>query len=140
MVAPRGWARCLDNVADVLRRGAWYPIIDETSDGKVVIEVRQKPVRLSRIDVTVRETRSEEHTSELQSLAYLVCRLLLEKKTQTPSHQGPDKRRPRAEGTASPGNPIGPARPPRHRQTDHPQQPSHLPPPSKAAQPHPQPP
>src|SRR2546425_4741580 len=26
------------------------------------------------------EMRSEEHTSELQSLAYLVCRLLLEKK------------------------------------------------------------
>src|SRR3989441_8176778 len=28
----------------------------------------------------VRADRSEEHTSELQSLAYLVCRLLLEKK------------------------------------------------------------
>src|SRR2546425_1382891 len=28
-------------------------------------------------------TRSEEHTSELQSLAYLVCRLLLEKKKNT---------------------------------------------------------
>src|SRR2546425_9322561 len=27
--------------------------------------------------------RSEEHTSELQSLAYLVCRLLLEKKKQS---------------------------------------------------------
>src|SRR5205823_10942254 len=27
--------------------------------------------------------RSEEHTSELQSLAYLVCRLLLEKKKTT---------------------------------------------------------
>src|SRR2546425_5227428 len=27
-----------------------------------------------------RRLRSEEHTSELQSLAYLVCRLLLEKK------------------------------------------------------------
>src|SRR5205823_14133658 len=27
--------------------------------------------------------RSEEHTSELQSLAYLVCRLLLEKKKRT---------------------------------------------------------
>src|SRR6185437_17031605 len=27
-----------------------------------------------------RDLRSEEHTSELQSLAYLVCRLLLEKK------------------------------------------------------------
>src|SRR2546425_6816270 len=30
--------------------------------------------------------RSEEHTSELQSLAYLVCRLLLEKKKH---HQDP---------------------------------------------------
>src|SRR2546425_7301713 len=30
----------------------------------------------------VRMHRSEEHTSELQSLAYLVCRLLLEKKTR----------------------------------------------------------
>src|SRR2546423_9924855 len=29
------------------------------------------------------EERSEEHTSELQSLAYLVCRLLLEKKKST---------------------------------------------------------
>src|SRR6478609_10408696 len=29
--------------------------------------------------------RSEEHTSELQSLAYLVCRLLLEKK-KTPTY------------------------------------------------------
>src|SRR2546425_13038668 len=29
--------------------------------------------------------RSEEHTSELQSLAYLVCRLLLEKKNLIPS-------------------------------------------------------
>src|SRR2546425_3910853 len=29
-----------------------------------------------------RRSRSEEHTSELQSLAYLVCRLLLEKKKQ----------------------------------------------------------
>src|SRR2546425_5508572 len=29
--------------------------------------------------------RSEEHTSELQSLAYLVCRLLLEKKKKTSS-------------------------------------------------------
>src|SRR2546425_4061663 len=46
------------------------------SDGKVlgVMEAerwfRQKRYKL----------RSEEHTSELQSLAYLVCRLLLEKK------------------------------------------------------------
>src|SRR5205823_13412583 len=33
--------------------------------------------------------RSEEHTSELQSLAYLVCRLLLEKKKQN-LHTGHD--------------------------------------------------
>src|SRR2546425_7205034 len=32
------------------------------------------------------ENRSEEHTSELQSLAYLVCRLLLEKKKQNTQH------------------------------------------------------
>src|SRR5687767_15629774 len=31
-------------------------------------------------EVGVFKGRSEEHTSELQSLAYLVCRLLLEKK------------------------------------------------------------
>src|SRR3712207_8461977 len=30
-----------------------------------------------------RTPRSEEHTSELQSRQYLVCRLLLEKKTQS---------------------------------------------------------
>src|SRR2546425_2669690 len=30
-----------------------------------------------------RDSRSEEHTSELQSLAYLVCRLLLEKKKKS---------------------------------------------------------
>src|SRR2546425_4495321 len=30
------------------------------------------------------KARSEEHTSEIQSLAYLVCRLLLEKKKKTP--------------------------------------------------------
>src|SRR6266404_4591499 len=38
--------------------------------------MRSGPVATS----TSRPYRSEEHTSELQSLAYLVCRLLLEKK------------------------------------------------------------
>src|SRR2546425_11329176 len=36
--------------------------------------------RYGRHQARVRIVRSEEHTSELQSLAYLVCRLLLEKK------------------------------------------------------------
>src|SRR5258706_7751047 len=35
-------------------------------------------------------SRSEEHTSELQSLTNLVCRLLLEKKKKNDSHQ-PDE-------------------------------------------------
>src|SRR3712207_7986356 len=33
--------------------------------------------------------RSEEHTSELQSRQYLVCRLLLEKKKTTPPRPNP---------------------------------------------------
>src|SRR2546425_5852001 len=32
---------------------------------------------------SLKVARSEEHTSELQSLAYLVCRLLLEKKNKS---------------------------------------------------------
>src|SRR5258705_9144426 len=34
--------------------------------------------------------RSEEHTSELQSLRHLVCRLLLEKKKNIPEHMPAD--------------------------------------------------
>src|SRR5687767_15347549 len=44
---------------------------------------RRSRRRRQRIPIAIsrgREPRSEEHTSELQSLAYLVCRLLLEKK------------------------------------------------------------
>src|SRR5262245_63192843 len=36
-----------------------------------------------------RDTRSEEHTSELQSLRHLVCRLLLEKKKYEESRRVP---------------------------------------------------
>src|SRR2546425_2803611 len=38
-------------------------------------DTRQRPIAIAN--------RSEEHTSELQSLAYLVCRLLLEKKKRS---------------------------------------------------------
>src|SRR2546425_7919926 len=37
-------------------------------------------VRRGAAEAALKYSRSEEHTSELQSLAYLVCRLLLEKK------------------------------------------------------------
>src|SRR5262249_62183298 len=44
---------------------------------------RQGLVLLDPRPVRVRQDRSEEHTSELQSLTNLVCRLLLEKKKKT---------------------------------------------------------
>src|SRR3989441_9539554 len=50
-------------------------------DGVRVADEREKfrRIELFRIEL-LQNCRSEEHTSELQSLAYLVCRLLLEKK------------------------------------------------------------
>src|SRR3712207_7645056 len=40
----------------------------------------QRPERVEQVARVERDRRSEEHTSELQSRQYLVCRLLLEKK------------------------------------------------------------
>src|SRR2546425_1574492 len=43
--------------------------------------VASQPISLTAKEFELlKALRSEEHTSELQSLAYLVCRLLLEKK------------------------------------------------------------
>src|SRR3989441_8245275 len=47
--------------------------------GHQVVAARDR-LRLRDLPRRVVDNRSEEHTSELQSLAYLVCRLLLEKK------------------------------------------------------------
>src|SRR5437763_13149755 len=44
---------------------------------------RCPPIAEERLLRADREMRSEEHTSELQSPMYLVCRLLLEKKKYT---------------------------------------------------------
>src|SRR5205823_13035357 len=52
-------------------------------DSRLDINFSQKDAlffRFSYVDDPNLIPRSEEHTSELQSLAYLVCRLLLEKK------------------------------------------------------------
>src|SRR2546425_6793956 len=45
--------------------------------------------------------RSEEHTSELQSLAYLVCRLLLEKKKNRKEPDGGMRSPEREQGNAT---------------------------------------
>src|SRR5438445_4354758 len=48
------------------------------------LEIPARSVSSPGIRTRVRVSRSEEHTSELQSRQYLVCRLLLEKKKTTP--------------------------------------------------------
>src|SRR3712207_8001910 len=48
--------------------------------------LNNKPLFLERCKDTARDDRSEEHTSELQSRQYLVCRLLLEKKKNNSTH------------------------------------------------------
>src|SRR3712207_7241739 len=42
-----------------------------------------------RLEASLEAARSEEHTSELQSRQYLVCRLLLEKKNPPATHASP---------------------------------------------------
>src|SRR3712207_9500799 len=46
---------------------------------KSIMSLRKEPESIEKI-VPAMASRSEEHTSELQSRQYLVCRLLLEKK------------------------------------------------------------
>src|SRR3989441_3515095 len=50
---------------------------------KTAVERLHRRLRGRRNLTRLKLPRSEEHTSELQSLAYLVCRLLLEKKKKT---------------------------------------------------------
>src|SRR5438093_8759287 len=62
------------------------------------VEDHAEPRLMTRVDEVLEILRSEEHTSELQSLTNLVCRLLLEKKKArarqlasnplTPKHMG----------------------------------------------------
>src|SRR3712207_8887660 len=57
-----------------------------SADARAVLKVLRREWEMATCDlreaskVTERPRRSEEHTSELQSRQYLVCRLLLEKK------------------------------------------------------------
>src|SRR3712207_8646609 len=53
----------------------------------IPFDIQPMPVEVPQrmISSDYASARSEEHTSELQSRQYLVCRLLLEKKTHCPS-------------------------------------------------------
>src|SRR3712207_8086110 len=74
------------------RHGVSRQSVHAWSDGqliKTVLRQRQGEVRNLRAQArpVPRTKRSEEHTSELQSRQYLVCRLLLEKKNNTLSQR-----------------------------------------------------
>src|SRR2546425_3949659 len=70
----------LDGVSLAINAGEFVSIIGPNGAGKSThINVLTGVLRPTAGAVTFKG-RSEEHTSELQSLAYLVCRLLLEKK------------------------------------------------------------
>src|SRR3712207_8569909 len=60
--------------------------VDEVELVLVLVEVRQAAAARRHDDRVDAERRSEEHTSELQSRQYLVCRLLLEKKINLVFH------------------------------------------------------
>src|SRR3712207_7527084 len=64
----------------------WNTATAATPDGNYVLTAvaRDAAGRTSAVD-TINLLRSEEHTSELQSRQYLVCRLLLEKKKKNNS-------------------------------------------------------
>src|SRR5437763_7235119 len=69
-------------------------------DGDAAFICVQLFAELLQASATPAGNRSEEHTSELQSPMYLVCRLLLEKKksdknsTQSPNTPTPPQRSP----------------------------------------------
>lgn len=54
--AIRGWATGATGHADILRRGAWYPVLEESGD-VVVLEVDGQPLRVSRAEIRFRLDR-----------------------------------------------------------------------------------
>src|SRR5712672_3967784 len=61
-------------------RSTLFPYTTLFRSGRRADRLRPGPGTQDRQEPGPPGPRSEEHTSELQSLAYLVCRLLLEKK------------------------------------------------------------
>src|SRR5258705_6869798 len=55
---------------------------------------RSSPFYAARLKARFTSARSEEHTSELQSLRHLVCRLLLEKKKKKGFYMSTTQRSP----------------------------------------------
>src|SRR5229473_7515359 len=65
----------------LIRFGEWvWQILHGDLGTSIFTNLPVTTMMVQRFEPTLSLMRSEEHTSELQSLAYLVCRLLLEKK------------------------------------------------------------
>src|SRR3712207_7210841 len=91
-----------DKTKGLLNGGTWtIKALRASPDRHVRLDVvpegesRRRPVEVSVLRaffegtegaLSLLERRSEEHTSEIQSRQYLVCRLLLEKKKNHVSH------------------------------------------------------
>src|SRR2546425_6222321 len=72
------------------RRGSsTLPLVTAEWTGARLPARSHKPSDAGSNPASANGKRSEEHTSELQSLAYLVCRLLLEKKKDDKSCRSP---------------------------------------------------
>src|SRR2546429_5389920 len=65
----------------VVQRGGERHVLNQPFAASRLTGGKAEITQLS--DAEVRQSRSEEHTSELQSRLHLVCRLLLEKKKKT---------------------------------------------------------
>src|SRR3712207_7783273 len=65
---------------DRFQSGLMAAVLERNAEGNLVRKAGVMGVVLSGGEVRPDDPRSEEHTSELQSRQYLVCRLLLEKK------------------------------------------------------------
>src|SRR2546425_9395233 len=70
-----------DAVDEAIKRSQQWLLQRQAEAGYWAYEL-EADTTLTAEYLMLRRNRSEEHTSELQSLAYLVCRLLLEKKKQ----------------------------------------------------------
>src|SRR3712207_8222214 len=79
----------LHDALPISRRPASFPLRKSSNPRTWLVRASARCLRAraaTRSQQSFRKTRSEEHTSELQSRQYLVCRLLLEKKLAHPPY------------------------------------------------------
>src|SRR5262245_64652745 len=70
----------------LFRSGGDHQVAVARLDGHLAHRHRREIAALELRPADAAVERSEEHTSELQSLRHLVCRLLLEKKKRKPTN------------------------------------------------------